>query len=164
MKCPKCGNDVLSTDSHCGACGVHLATAFKEKSASKPSSAPKKQTTGKVCPKCGHPVQNTDLTCGYCTHYLGSNPQYRPTPTPSTPKPSIKDNTFYNIFLYLPIIFAILTVIAGIVLAIALELGWIALVGIAAGPIIWFFFKVALSPVVAQIDYLDAIEKNTRKK
>ena len=159
MKCPKCGNDVFSTDSHCGSCGVHLATAFKEKSTTnKP-----KTTSGKVCPKCGHPVKSTDLTCGNCTHYLGSAPQYTPT-TPSLPQPRIKDNTFYTIFLYLPIIFAVLTVITGIVLAIALELGWIFFVGIVAGPIVWLLFKVAFSPVVAQIDYLDAIDRNKIKK
>ena len=159
MKCPKCGNDVLSTDSHCGSCGVHLATAFKEKSTTnKP-----KTTSGKVCPKCGHPVKSTDLTCGNCTHYLGSAPQYAPT-TPSLPQPRIKDDIFYKFFLFLPITFAILTVIAGLVLAIVFEEAWIFFVGIPAGALIWLFFKVGLSPVRLQIDYLDAIERKLKKK
>ena len=158
MKCPKCGNDILSTDSHCSSCGVHLATAFKEKTAnSKPQT-----TSGKVCPKCGHPIKSTDITCGYCTHYLGAPPKQ--PPTPSLPKSRIKDDIFYQIFLYLPFIFAILTVVACLALTIVFKIAWIFFVGIPASALIWFCLKVALSPVRLQIDYLDAIERNSRTK
>ena len=90
MKCPKCGNEVLSTDSHCSSCGVHLATAFQQKAA---TAKPKATPTGKVCPKCGHPVKSTDIACGYCTHYLGSRP--------------ISTTAHENVYATLALIFAI---------------------------------------------------------
>ena len=117
MKCPNCGNDVLSTDSHCGSCGVHLATAFKEKSANKPASnshlgveAPSSaslKSTGRVCPRCGYPVKSTDITCGHCTHYLG--------PIGSIPSSTCK--TSDNIYAVLAILFTLfVSPIPGIIL------------------------------------------------
>ena len=167
MKCPICGSDVLSTDSHCNSCGVHLATAFKQKTtpAANPPAANPATPSGKTCPKCGHPVKSTDLTCGNCTHYLGSAPQYAPNNTStSTPKTRIKDDIFYKIFLLLPIIFAVIVVIVGIALAIEFEKGWIFLVGFPAGGLIWLFFQITLTPIRLQIDYLDAIERKLKKK
>ena len=158
MKCPKCGNEVLSTDSHCSSCGVHLATAFQQKAT---TAKPKATPTGKVCPKCGHPVKSTDIACGYCTHYLGSSS----VSTTSLPtQSSSAGDSFYQFFISLPVIFAVLVAIAGIVLSIVIEEGWIFLVGFIAAGVIWFIMRVSIAPIVTAINYLQAIEKNTRKK
>ena len=114
MKCPKCGNDVLSSDSHCGSCGVHLATAFKEKqaskpAASKPSPTPQTKQTGLVCPKCGHPVKSTDIACGYCAATL-------------VPVVSSSTRTTDNVYSVLALIFSLFgSPIIALILGI---LGW----------------------------------------
>ena len=155
MKCPKCGNEVLSTDINCKSCGVHLATAFAQQ---KVNTASMQKATGKVCPKCGHAVNPTDLTCSNCAHYLG------PYPTSPTSYPNADEDTFYKIFLYSPIIFAVITAIMGIFLALEFDDGLYFLIGIFSAAIIGVCTRIVMSPIIAVINYLKAIERNTRKK
>ena len=169
MKCPKCGNEVLSTDSHCGSCGVHLATAFQQRSA---TAKPKAPPSGKVCPKCGHPVKSTDITCGHCTHYLGSSPitttaiekQQGTQPTNVTQSNKTLEDPYYKQFRSLPISLALGTALIGFILGCVLEEGWIFLVGLVLAFFTWYDARIIIAPIITAINYLRAIERNTRKK
>ena len=79
MKCPKCGNEVLSTDSHCSSCGAHFATIPQWRS----------------CPKCGRANKSSNTECSFC-HTLLDEQTVTIIPTPvkqpieNKPTPSAK--------------------------------------------------------------------------
>ena len=151
MKCPKCGNEVLSTDVNCKSCGAHLATAFAQQKASAPKDV-------KVCPKCGRQVGLNDNVCPQCTHvfdFTAANPTY----TTISSK-----NNFYKFFTHIPIILAILTLILSIILLMDdADEGVAIFGGIAIAAIVFFLASVIISPTIVIVDNLDFIAMQTHK-
>ena len=181
MKCPKCGNEVLSTDSHCSSCGAHFATIPQWRS----------------CPKCGRANKSSNTECSFCHTLLDEQtvtiiptPVKQPIenkPTPSAKQPVKKiplsfekqqgtqptnvtqsnetlEDPYYKKFRSLPISLALGTALIGFILGCVLEEGWIFLVGLVLAFFTWYDARIIIAPIVTAINYLRAIERNTRKK
>ena len=182
MKCPKCGNEVLSTDSHCSSCGVHLATI--------PQWRP--------CPKCGRANKSSNTECSFCHTLLDEQTvtiiptpvkqpiENKPTPSAKQPvkkiplsfegqqgtRPTTKHTQqnegvgdfFYQAFLFIPKILAILTALAGLILTIISARAEYVFIGAVSAIIMEFILRVSIAPIVTAISYLHSIERNTRNK